>query len=575
MTRLVLPLALIACLLASGPAAASPASLLAAGYTAPATLSAMVQGVSSQVNGLVQNRGAELWGSAGANAVTLSYHWYDAAGVPVVWEGARTPIVVPVGAGTQINLQANVVAPSTPGTYRLNFAMVKEGIAWFPQSAPFTITIASPTTSATYTLATVAASVASSGTLVVPVTITNTSNQPWNATGPNPVNLSYHWYDAAGNVVVWEGARTPLGADVPPAQARTLNAAVTAPNAPGPYTLRLALVKEGVAWFPPSGPQPVNARAAYVPTLTAPTLPAMIAGGSYAVTVNIRNAGAAAWNATGPNLIDVSYHWHDAQGNTVVWDGSRNPLPANVDQTATVPVPMRIDAPATPGTYTLTIDLVREGVAWFAQLGSTPFKTPVNVAAIRYAATFTPAAAISAYWAEAKTLAVTVTNTGNVPWLTTGDNPVNLAYHIFDAAGNAVVWDGKRTGLGANIAPGASATLNLTNVSPAASGTYTLAIDLVREGIGWFADTGSPVSRVPLVITSGLSGGYGATTTPGQVTIAAVIELSVTPVNYRPRPSPAGCGEPGHLSYHIIGANTGTVYGGDGARGVLPTAVPP
>src|SRR5258706_25891 len=428
MTRLVLPIALIACLLASGPVSAAPASLLAATYTVPAPPTAMVQGVSSQVNVLVQNSGDELWGSAGANAVNLSYHWYDAAGVPVGWEGARTA----------------------------------------------------------------------------------------------------------------------LGAAVPPAQARTLNAAVTAPNAPGPYTLRLALVKEGVAWFPPSGPQPVNALAAYVATVTAPTLPAMIAGGSYTVTVNIRNAGAAAWNATGPNLIDVSYHWHDAQGNTVVWDGSRNPLPANVDQTATVPVPMRIDAPATPGTYTLTIDLVREGVAWFAQLGSTPFKVPVNVAAIRYAATFTPAAAVSAYWAEAKTLAVAVTNTGNVPWLTTGDNPVNLAHHIFDASGNAVVWDGKRTGLGANIAPGASATLNLAYVSPAASGTYTLAIDLVREGIGWFADTGSAVVRRAVVITNQLSGGYRATTTPGQVTIAAVIELSVTPVNYRPRPSPAGCGEPGH-----------------------------
>src|SRR5260221_3909768 len=534
MTRLSLPFALIACLLASGPVSAAPASLLAATYTVPAPPTAMVQGVSSQVNVLVGNSGDELWGSAGANAVNLSYHWYAAAGRGVVWEGARTPIVVPVGAGTQINLQANVVAPSTPGTYRLNFAMVKEGIAWFPQSVPFTITIASPTTSASYTLATVAASVASSGTLLVPVTVTNTSNQPWNATGPNPVNLSYHWYAAGGSVVRWDGAGPGAGADVPPAQARTLNAAVTAPNAPGPYTLRLALVKEGVAWFPPSGPQPVNALAAYVAAVTAPTLPAMIAGGSYAVTVNIRNAGAAAWNATGPNLIDVSYHWHDAQGNTVVWDGTRNPLPANVDQTATVPVPMRIDAPATPGTYTLTIDLVREGVAWFAQLGSTPFKVPVNVAAIRYAATFTRAAAVSAYWAEAKTLAVTVTNTGNVPWLTTGDNPVNLAYHIFDAAGNAVVWDGKRTGLGANIAPGASATLNLAYVSPAASGTYTLAIDLVRQGIGWFADTGSPVSRVPLVITSGLSRGYGAPTTPGEGTTAAGIDLSLPLVTYAP-----------------------------------------
>ncbi|HEY3218264.1 MAG TPA: SpoIID/LytB domain-containing protein [Candidatus Limnocylindria bacterium] len=573
--RVALPLAVIVCLVAGAPAAAAPASLLAATYTVPAPPSAMVQGASAQVSVLVQNSGDELWASAGATPVNLSYHWYDAVGTPVIWEGARTPIVVPVGAGTQINLQANVVAPSAPGVYRLNFAMVKEGVAWFPQSAPFAITIAAPTTSATYAISATATSIGAGGSLAVPVTLTNTSNQLWNATGANPVNLSYHWYDAAGGVVVWEGARTALGGDVAPNTSRTLNAAVTAPNVPGPYTLRLALVREGVAWFPPSGPQPVTALAAYVAAVTPPALPAMIAGGSYTITVPLRNAGAAAWNATGPNLIDVSYHWHDAQGNTVVWDGTRNPLPANVDQSATVQVTMRIDAPSTPGSYTLTIDLVREGVAWFAQLGSTPFKAPVNVAAIRYAATFTPAAAVSAYWAEAKTLAVTVTNSGNVPWLTSGANPVNLSYHIFDAAGAVVVWDGKRTGLGANVAPGASATVSLAYVSPASSGTYTLAIDLVREGIGWFADTGSPASRVPLVITSGLSGGYGATTTPGQVTIGAVIDLSVVVVNYGPRTWPAGGPNPVHLSYHIFGANTGTTYVWDGGRGVLPTDVPP
>ena len=575
MTRLTLPAALIAWLLAAVPAAASPASLLAATYTVPQPPTSLVQSVTSQVTVVVQNTGDELWASAGANPVNLSYHWYDATGAPVVWEGARTPIVVPVGAGAQLQLQANVTAPSAPGTYRLNFAMVKEGVAWFPQSAPFTISVASPTTSAAYSVAGVATQVPAGGNMSVPVIVQNTSNQPWNTSGANPVNLSYHWYDATGAVAVWEGGRTALGGDVPPNGSRSLSAAVTAPLVPGAYTLRLALVKEGLAWFPPSGPQPVTALAAYVARVTPPTLPAFIAGGSYTVNVQVGNAGAAPWSATGANLIDVSYHWHDAQGNTVVWDGTRNPLPANVDPTALVSVPMRIDAPTAPGAYTLTIDLVREGVAWFAQLGSQPFRTPVNVAAIRYAAAFTPAAAVSAYWAEDKSLAVTVTNTGNVPWSSSGANPVNLSYHIVDASGNVVVWDGKRTGLGANaVAPGASATLSLAYSSPAASGTYALVIDLVREGVGWFADAGSPTARVPLVVTSGLNAGYGASTTPGQVTIAAVVDLSVTVVNYGPRTWPAGGPNPVHLSYHISGANTGTMYVWDGARGLLPTDVP-
>src|SRR5207237_1246579 len=47
----------------------------------------------------------------------------------------------------------------------------------------------------------------------VPVTVSNAGTDTWNATGANPVDLSYHWTDLAGKAVVWDGARTPLGAD--------------------------------------------------------------------------------------------------------------------------------------------------------------------------------------------------------------------------------------------------------------------------------------------------------------------------------------------------------------------------
>jgi SpoIID/LytB domain protein len=217
---------------------------------------------------------------------------------------------------------------------------------------------------------------------------------------------------------------------------------------------------------------------------------------------------------------------------------------------------------------------VREGVGWFASLGSPVYKVQTTVDAARFAATFAQPAAITAYWAEPKTLAVTVVNSGNQPWNTTGANPINLAYHVFDAAGNTVVWDGARTALGADVLPGQSKLLTLSFTSPASSGSYTLAIDLVREGIGWFQDGGSALARTPFTVTSGLAGGYAATTTPGQVTIGAVIDLSVTVVNYGPRTWPAAGANPVHLSYHISGANTGTMFVWDGARGLLPRDVP-
>ena len=76
---------------------------------------------------------------------------------------------------------------------------------------------------------------AGAGTTVqIPVTVTNTSTagEIWNATGAAPVNLSYHWYDGAGNVVAWDGARTGLGADVAPGASKTVTASVTHPLPP-------------------------------------------------------------------------------------------------------------------------------------------------------------------------------------------------------------------------------------------------------------------------------------------------------------------------------------------------------
>src|SRR6266540_1252049 len=190
-----------------------------------------------------------------------------------------------------------------------------------------------------------------------------------------PVTLAYHWYDATGAVVVWDGLRSSIGAGgtlVAPGTSVTGTATVRAPDKVGAYTLRLALVKEGIAWFPPSQPFAVSVVAAYRASFTQPQVGPLIMGQSYVVPVTVQNAGAATWTATGATPVTLSSHWHDSAGNTVVWDGPRNALAADVAPGASVTVQARITAPVKAGTYTLTFDLVRETVAWFASLGSTP-----------------------------------------------------------------------------------------------------------------------------------------------------------------------------------------------------------
>jgi len=321
--------------------------------------------------------------------------------------------------------------------------------------------------------------------------------------------------------------------------------------------------------MPPSAPYPVQAKPAYLETFGSVTVPAFLTGGTYTVAVPVTNSGTSSWNATGANLIDLAYHWHDANGATVVWDGARTALTSDVAPGATVTVNARVTAPAATGTYTLSFDLVREGVSWFGFLGSAPLRMAASVAAARYAASYSIAATTNVFLGESKTLAVTVINSGNVAWNAAGANPIDLSYHIFDAAGKAVVWDGARTSIGTDLQPAEARTLNIAYTAPGTIGTYTLAIDTVREGVAWFSGIGSPAANAPLLVTSGFAGGYDQTTTPGVATIGASLLLSVRVTNYGARSWPAAGANPVHLSYHIFNS-VGAVVVWDGQRGSLP-----
>src|SRR5256714_10212371 len=405
--------------------------------------------------------------------------------------------------------------------------------------------------------------------------LTNTGTDAWKTTAPGLVNLSYHWYDAAGVTVLWDGARTPLGGDVAPTQQRVVQLAVTAPSTPGSYLLRIALVQEGVGWLPPSNPYTITAQPPYTARFGTVTLPSFIAGATYQMSVPLTNVGAAQWAALaapGVNAVTLSYHWHDTvSGNVVVWDGRRTPLVANVDPGATVTVNASVIAPPSACACALTFDLVREGVAWFGSLGSATLRLLTTVAPITYSAGFNSAALAPAYFGETKTVQMTVTNTGNQPWTAAGPNPVNLSYHLLDANGNPVIWDGPRIPLGGDMAVGASKQFTIGYIAPSTAGTYTLVVDLVREGIAWFASLGSQPFRQSFAVTSGLNPGYGATTTPQQATIGATLKLTTVVANYGARTRTPGAFA---LSYHIYDSG-GTPVVWDGARGALPSSVPP
>ena len=89
--------------------------------------------------------------------------------------------------------------------------------------------------------------------------------------------------------------------------------------------------------------------------------------GKIDVTVRVNNNNLEAIKSRKPNPICLAYHWRDAQGDIIAFEGERTELP-KVGPKQSQRVLMSIDLPestAEKDTLTLHVGLVQEGVAWF------------------------------------------------------------------------------------------------------------------------------------------------------------------------------------------------------------------
>ncbi|MEY2511777.1 MAG: hypothetical protein QOE26_2540 [Verrucomicrobiota bacterium] len=79
--------------------------------------------------------------------------------------------------------------------------------------------------------------------------VTNGTSQRIGSYHPAPIHLSYHWFDAAGNIAISEGLRTLLIPSLDPRTSATYELKIAPPPDPGEYRLQITLVQEGVRWF--------------------------------------------------------------------------------------------------------------------------------------------------------------------------------------------------------------------------------------------------------------------------------------------------------------------------------------
>jgi hypothetical protein len=101
---------------------------------------------------------------------------------------------------------------------------------------------------------------------------------------------------------------------------------------------------------------------------------------------------------------------------------------------------------------------------------------------------------------------VTLKNAGNETWPSrgTGGGPVNqvsLSYHWLPAKGDtAVQFEGHRTPLPHDIAPGETFSLQDLLVTTPVPGTYRLQLTLVHEGVTWFEQRGGSTLVLPITV---------------------------------------------------------------------------
>jgi stage II sporulation protein D len=209
-------------------------------------------------------------------------------------------------------------------------------------------------------------------TVTIPVTIRNRDAAAWPASGADAVKLSYHVYDSTGRVVAWDGLRSSLPEDLPVGGGEVVPMTVAAPALTGIYTVKPDLVRDGVGWFSARGSAPGSFALRVTADLDAgygaTTVPAAVVPGGWApVDVRLTNTGLQSWPAGGPAPVRLGFHWIDAGGTPIVWDGGRISLPHDIAPGRETSLSFHVRAPDQEGEYRLVWDMVQDGgIGWFS-----------------------------------------------------------------------------------------------------------------------------------------------------------------------------------------------------------------
>jgi 4-amino-4-deoxy-L-arabinose transferase-like glycosyltransferase len=143
-----------------------------------------------------------------------------------------------------------------------------------------------------------------------------------------------------------------------------------------PYTLYIADQQPYIR-----GPLPDSGMRAEITVLNS--VPRVGAGQKGQLRVHIKNAGNSIWpgcdRMNGPFEIRLGSHWTSTVSQAFTSEIGRSPLPGELRPGDEADVVFSFNAPTAPGEYILELDLLQEGVAWFASKGSQTAKVSIKV----------------------------------------------------------------------------------------------------------------------------------------------------------------------------------------------------
>lgn len=197
----------------------------------------------------VANEGRQPW--ATGDGYALSYHWLHGDGEVAHWDGVRTELGKPVSPGEIRELRAVVRAPDRSGDYLLQWDVVQEGVRWLSEVDPTPVAPVPVRVTATHAFSVIELDLprvlcAGAGRPARMV-LRNDGTAAW--PGDGSVSVATHWFDADGDLALWEGRRTAIDRQVLPGEAVSVGAMVVAPRSPGRYRLQWDMVEDGVCWF--------------------------------------------------------------------------------------------------------------------------------------------------------------------------------------------------------------------------------------------------------------------------------------------------------------------------------------